>query len=37
MQIADWYAPWKVSSDVDNLVLQALQFEERGACRLSYL
>jgi hypothetical protein len=26
MQITDWCAPWKISSGMENLVLQAVQF-----------
>jgi hypothetical protein len=26
-------APWKIANDVENLVLQALQFLELGVCR----
>jgi len=33
MQIADRYAPWKVTSDVGNLVLQALQSRKMGVYR----
>jgi hypothetical protein len=33
MQFAFWCAPWKVASDAENLVLQALQFQKMGICR----
>jgi hypothetical protein len=33
VQIADLWAPWKMSSGEENLVLQALQFYESGVFR----
>jgi hypothetical protein len=33
MQFSDWCAPWKIASGVENLVLQALQFQQMGICR----
>jgi hypothetical protein len=33
MKFVDWYAPWKVASGAENLVLQALQFQKVGICR----
>jgi len=32
MQLADWCVPWIVTNDVENLVLQALQFQKIGFC-----
>jgi hypothetical protein len=33
MQIANWCAPWKVASFVENIVLKALQLQEMNFCR----
>jgi hypothetical protein len=33
VQLMDWCAPWKFTSGVENLVLQALQFQKVGICR----
>jgi hypothetical protein len=33
MQIADGFAPCKIASVAENLVLQALQFQKIGVCR----
>jgi hypothetical protein len=30
--IADWYAPWKISSDAENLIFQSLQFQKMDVC-----
>jgi hypothetical protein len=32
VQIANRYAPWKISNDAENFVLQALQFQYMVVC-----
>jgi len=32
MQLAVRFAPWKLASNAENLVLQALQFQKMGVC-----
>jgi hypothetical protein len=33
MQFADRRVPWKIVNGAENLVLQALQFQQMGICR----
>jgi ribosomal protein S19E (S16A) len=33
MEFSDLCAPWKIVNGAENLVLQALQFEQMGICR----
>jgi hypothetical protein len=33
MQFSDQCAPWKIANGAENLVLQALQFQQMGICR----
>jgi hypothetical protein len=33
MQFADRRVPWKIANSAENLVLQALQFQQTGICR----